>query len=105
MKLPILTQIQALGLPTPVAEHPFHPTRGYRFDLAWPDLMVALEVEGGTRLKGGGRHNRHDGYSEDCRKYTAAQVLGWLVVRATTEMVESGEAVAMLASALKARGV
>lgn len=31
-----------------VREHRFHPTRRWRFDFAWPDEKVALEVEGGT---------------------------------------------------------
>jgi hypothetical protein len=43
--------IQAAGLPTPEREHRFHETRQWRMDFAWPEALVALEVEGGTWVK------------------------------------------------------
>jgi len=35
------------GLPEPVFEHRFHKDRKWRFDVAWPDLKAAIEVDGG----------------------------------------------------------
>ena len=69
----------AQGLPRPVTEHKFHPTRRWRFDLAWPAHLVALEVEGGIWT--GGRHTRGSGFKRDVEKYNAAAVLGWRVLK------------------------
>ena len=63
-------------------EHRFHPTRRWRFDFAWPDHKLAVEVEGGAWT--GGRHTRGSGFVADCDKYNAATVLGWRVLRYTT---------------------
>jgi len=69
------------GLPTPVAEHRFHPTRLWRFDYAWPAQKIALECEGGIWT--GGRHINPAGFIADLEKYNAAAVLGWRVIRLT----------------------
>ena len=50
----------AVGLAAPIREHRFAPPRRWRFDYAWPDRRLALEVEGGTWT--GGRHVRGRGY-------------------------------------------
>jgi len=68
-----------MGLPAPVAEVMFAPGRKFRFDYAWPEYRVALEVEGGVWT--GGRHTRGAGYAKDCEKYSIAASLGWLIVR------------------------
>lgn len=59
--------------------------RDWRFDFAWPDAMVAVEVEGGTWTRG--RHVRGGGFRGDCEKYNAACVLGWRVLRFTAGML------------------
>jgi hypothetical protein len=96
----LVAQLVAAGFPEPVAEHRFHPTRRWRFDLAWPAQMVAFEREG----LGGGRHQRHHGYTADCRKYSEAAVIGWCVVRATAKQIRDGTAIGLLTRALAARG-
>lgn len=82
------------SVPPPVREHVFHPTRLWRLDFAWPDKLVAVEVDGGTHSQG--RHTRGTGYEEDCRKGAEAAILGWRVIHVTGDMVESGEAVALV---------
>ena len=96
----LANEIEQAGLPCPVAEHRFHPERRWRFDLAWPDLLLAVEIEGGTWLPWGGRHNRAAGFAADCEKYNAAALLGWRVLRFTTEMVSNGAALAVIGAAL-----
>ncbi len=63
----------------PQREYRFHPTRRWRFDVAWPEHKVAVELEGGVWTLG--RHTRGKGYCADMQKYNAAIELGWRVVR------------------------
>ena len=70
-------------MPIPVCEYRFHPTRKWRFDYAWPDQMIALEVEGGGWVRG--RHHRPKGFAEDLEKYNTALDMGWLVYRITPQ--------------------
>lgn len=67
--------------PEPERELRFHPRREWRFDFAWRDACVALEMEGGIFVGGG--HTRGVHYSGDCEKYNHAQLLGWAVMRMT----------------------
>ena len=91
--------ILALGLPAPEREHKFHPTRRWRFDFAWPDKGVAVEVDGGT-WGAKSRHTTGAGYEKDCEKLNAAALGGWLVLRYTTTMIQAG-AVNAIAEALQ----
>ena len=91
-------QIKAAKLPVPVREFRFHPSRKWRFDFAFVDQMIALEIDGATWT--GGRHTRGSGYEADCEKLNEAAVLGWRVFRATRGMVKSGYALRLLESVL-----
>lgn len=72
------------AIPRPDTEHRFaieSDGRRWAFDFAWPDRMLALEVEGGVWTRG--RHTRGKGYIEDMAKYSVAAVNGWAVIRCT----------------------
>ncbi|GAB5444847.1 MAG: hypothetical protein Fues2KO_51960 [Fuerstiella sp.] len=71
-----------------VAEHKFEPKRKWRFDFACPALMIAVEIEGGSRSYG--RHNRHDGFVKDIEKYNHATVLGWRLLRCIPADFDNG---------------
>lgn len=71
--------------PEPVREYRFHPSRRWRFDCAWVEQRVAVELEGGSWS--GGRHVRGAGYRGDCEKQNAALELGWRCYRVTSEML------------------
>ena len=81
-------------VPPPVREFQFHPTRKWRFDFAWPQIRLAVEIEGLTA--DGGRHQRIGGFSADLAKYHAAWMLNWRVYRCSASMVSSGEAIAAI---------
>lgn len=94
----LLFQIKAMGLALPEKEYRFHETRRWRFDFAYPEYQLAVEVEGGTWA--GGRHTRGSGYEKDCEKYNEAALRGWSVLRFTGSMIKSGKAVETLKEAL-----
>lgn len=83
-------QIHFALLPEPVEEYRFEPSRRWRFDYAYPEIKVAIEIEGAVYAQG--RHTRGRGFENDCRKYNHAALLGWRILRFSTGMVDSGEA-------------
>jgi hypothetical protein len=80
------------SIPEPVEEFYFHYKRKWRNDLAWPDLKLIVEIEGGTYMKSGGGHRSITGYHKDREKYNAASICGFLLLRFTPEEMESCEA-------------
>lgn len=101
----LLLAIRADGLPEPsrhagsaLGELVFAPPRRWRFDLAWPDRMLAVEVDGG--VWSGGRHTRGAGFIADCEKLNTATLLGWRVLRFPGSHVKDGTAEKMLRQAL-----
>jgi very-short-patch-repair endonuclease len=72
-------------------EYRFDQTRRFRFDFAKPESLIAVEIEGGIWTKG--RHSHGVGMEIDMRKYNLAASLGWRVLRFSTDMVTSGEAI------------
>jgi hypothetical protein len=90
-----------MGLPPPLFEKRFHPTREWRFDLAWPEERLALEVVGGLWM--GGRHNTPEGYLSDMEKFNAAACLGWRILFTTPRGLSSFGTAAMVKEALSAK--
>jgi very-short-patch-repair endonuclease len=86
----LIEQMRMVSLPPPTTEYRFDEFRGWRFDFAWPDHMLAVEFEGGVFTDGG--HTRGEHYTEDCEKYNTAALLGWTVLRFTITHINSGEA-------------
>ena len=78
-------------LPIPEREYMFAKSIGrrWRFDFAWPDSKIAVEIEGGTWTSKS-RHTTGKGFMDDCEKYNAAAEMGWRVFRFTTDMVTGG---------------
>lgn len=83
-------EIANAGLPPTVREFHFWPGRRFRFDFAFVQDRLAVEIEGGTWVQG--RHSRPAGYERDCVKYNGAALQGWTVLRFTTGMVVDGRA-------------
>lgn len=96
--LKLLTQND---IPPPIAEHRFAPPRRWRFDYAFPEQRIALEVEGGVWTRG--RHTRGSGFLKDVEKYNEAALLGWTVLRTTPDKLYSSETIEMLKRAIKLR--
>jgi hypothetical protein len=82
-------------------EHRFHPTRRWRFDAAFPEKRIGIEIDGGAFI--GGRHTRGVGFKNDCEKLNNAALLGWRIFRFLPEQLKSGECYDTLAQALGVR--
>jgi hypothetical protein len=99
----LLALLAERGAPVPVREYQFHVERRWRFDWAWPEQRVALEVEGGAYA--GGRHVRGSGFFEDCEKYSEAAAAGWLLVRVPPQWVDRARTVEWIERALSQRSI
>lgn len=95
----LLFQMKAVGLPEPEREYRFHDTRRWRFDFAYPEDKLAIEVHGGIWVRG--RHTRGSGFTKDSEKYTEAALLGWRILHFPTSTVNSGEALSKIEKALE----
>jgi len=68
--------------PDPVTEHRFHDVRKFRFDFAWPSVLVAVEMHGIVD------HGSAKGINRDCEKNNLATLGKWSVFEVTTRMLE-----------------
>ena len=72
-------------------EFEFHPKRKWRADFHLVGKKILVEVEGGIWSRG--RHTRGKGYLGDLEKYNAATMMGFQVIRFSTDQVKSGHAI------------
>ena len=75
---------EQIGMSGCVEEYKFHPTRKWRIDYAFPDIKLAIEIEGGIWLSKYGKKSRHfygKGALCDMEKYSKAAELGWRLLR------------------------
>lgn len=97
----LVFQCRAIGLPEPAREFRFWPGRRFAFDVAFVEQRLAVEIDGGVFLSGGGRHNRGAGYRRDAVKFAEAAIRGWRVIRCLPEHVKSGAAVSWIERAIR----
>lgn len=83
----------------PIAEYRFHKSRKWRFDYAFVEYKVAVEIEGGIWTQG--RHIRPYGFKADMEKYNAATALGWRVFRFTPFEITNTKTLQLLKMVLK----
>lgn len=67
------------GLPDPVFEWHYIPGRKFRMDVAWPELKIGIEVEGGLWMKAA--HSTGKGIKRDMEKGNLSILAGWRVFR------------------------
>jgi very-short-patch-repair endonuclease len=79
-------QVKLHPVNQPVREHVFHPTRKWRIDFAWPHIKLAVEIESSV-------HRIKSRFASDIPKYNELQKRGWVLLRYTRQMVESGTAI------------
>ena len=93
-------QIKALGLPEPVREYRAIAGRKFRFDFAWLEQRLLVEVNGGTYTQGA--HSTGRGIARDYEKANLAVLHGWRVLTFDGKAIKSGEAVEIIRQALEA---
>jgi hypothetical protein len=69
------------GLPRPELEYRFHPTRMWRFDVAFVAAKIAVEIQGGVFIRG--RHNSPVSFIKEMEKQNSAAVMGWRFIYRT----------------------
>lgn len=112
------------GMPKPEEQYKFSKTRRWRFDFAWPEKMLAVEIEGkvwgqyvychrcGAKVQkksaggkwsyvrdSGGRHTSASGYLGDMEKYNNAALLGWRLIRIPANDMHNKESVSIIKEA------
>jgi very-short-patch-repair endonuclease len=75
----VIAYWRANGIPEPLTEYRFHPTRKFRADYCWPDKMVILECEGGVWIRG--KHGRPSGIKSDMDRGNEIAKLGYRLLR------------------------
>lgn len=87
--------LSVMGL-RPESQYKFHPERRWRLDFAFPELLIAVEIDGGIfAAENGdeaGKHARGAGRCKDMEKRNAAAELGWFILNYGPPHVRSGEA-------------
>lgn len=93
------------GLLETFPEYRFFVGRKWRFDFVAVRHAVKLgiEIEGGAWIRGGGGHNRGQGFIDDMEKYNHATLAGWRLLRFTPQQVCDGSAIAFIRKVLEAQ--
>lgn len=73
--------------------------RKWKFDYAFPDYKIALEIEGAVWVQG--RHTRGSGFIKDIEKYNTAALLGWYVFRCTPSTTDKVKALELIKRLIK----
>lgn len=75
------------------------PGRQFRWDFAFPQARLLVEVQGGIWRKGA--HSSGVGVTRDCEKAAYAAMHGWRTFGVTAAQIDSGEAVQWINAALQ----
>ena len=102
--------LQKEGITGYVCEYAFKEGRRWRFDFAFPDLKIAVEIHGaindfqfkrGKFKKVRGDHLRKEGYTNDRAKVNEAIILGWKVIELTPDQLYQGAGIRWLKQLLE----
>jgi very-short-patch-repair endonuclease len=91
-------QCEQAGFPAPLREYAAVPGRRFRWDFAWTDARVLVEINGGTYAHMG--HSTGPGIARDYEKSNLAMLAGWRTFVFDRRMVEAGTALDVTAKAL-----
>ena len=97
--------VQMADINTGVRPLPFwhRHVYGHECDFVFSGERIIVEVQGGTWKRGGGAHNRAEGYAADRMRANHYQLNGWMVLEFTADHVNDGSALEMIREALEER--
>lgn len=87
-------QLKAKRFPKPATEFHFLEDRNFRFDFAWPDRKIAVEVQGT-------QHRIRDRFHADIEKRALALLAGWRVLEVSGRAVRDGRAIQWLRTLMR----
>lgn len=93
-------QLDSLGVTGYVREFRAIPGRKFRYDFAFVEEKLLVEINGGTYTKGA--HSTGAGIARDYEKANLACLAGWRCLSFDGKAVRSGEAVEVVRKALEA---
>lgn len=96
----LLFQIRAVGLPEPTREYRAIEGRKFRWDFAFIEQRLLVEVSGAVYVPNTA-HTSGKGISRDCEKANLATLAGWRQLTFTATMIKDGTAITMIEEALK----
>lgn len=94
------TKARQFGLPAWDTQYKL-PGRRFRWDFAWPEARLLVEVNGGTWSKRRKGHSSGSGIARDYEKANTAALAGYYQLTFDAKMVRSGEAAETVAAFLK----
>jgi hypothetical protein len=98
LEMSLYTRLERAGLPLGEGQYRIVEGRRFSWDRAYPSQKVCVEVHGAVHVKGA--HSTGTGIERDCLKASMAAALGWRCLPVTKTMIESGDAVRLIAQAL-----
>lgn len=87
-------QCLADKLPPFVQNYKFHVERKFEIDIAWPELKVGVEINGGIWNGKTGAHGSPLKILRDMEKNNALVMSGWRILRFTPKEANDGTALA-----------
>ena len=93
-------QIKQAGLPRPVTEYQAILGRKFRWDFAWPESLILVEIQGGIWSSGKSGHSTGTGINRDCEKGNMANLASFCCLSFTSDMIRNGTALAQTKEAL-----
>jgi hypothetical protein len=77
--------------------------RAWKIDFAWPELLLAVEIQGGIWRKGGGAHSHPSNILRNMKKCNALTALRWRLLQFSTDEVQSGSALQYTMTVLRGK--
>ena len=84
------SQMQEAGLSGFVREYQAIEGRRFKWDFAFVEDRLLIEVQGAVWVKGG--HSTGVGITRDCEKFSIASANKWFTIPVTTDHVKNGKA-------------
>lgn len=84
-----------------IHHHKFMDSRKFEFDFAFPDLKLAIEVQGGIWITSG--HTKGKGIKQDHDKNQNACALGWQILYCCPDDIKKGVAIKFIEKTIEYR--